>query len=130
MLCAAGIEHEAIASAVDEDVLKAGYSDPVELTSELASAKALSVSRASPEDWIIGSDSIVCIDSKPFDKPSSRGAAEEHLRLFSGKSMQLTSAVALARAGEVDWVEAKTATLKVRPLSGDFIQSYLDAEWP
>src|SRR5438876_800544 len=57
MLRAAGVEHHAIASAVDEDSVKAAHSDPAELTSELAGAKALSVSRASLEAWVIGSDS-------------------------------------------------------------------------
>ena len=44
--------------------------------------------------------------------------------------MGLTSAVALARGGVVDWSHAETARLHVRPLSEAFIHSYLDAEWP
>jgi len=44
--------------------------------------------------------------------------------------MLLTSAVALARGGEVDWRHVESATLRVRDLSEQFIESYLDAEWP
>ena len=44
--------------------------------------------------------------------------------------MLLTSAVALARAGRVEWHHEQTSRLKVRPLSDDFIAHYLDAEWP
>ena len=44
--------------------------------------------------------------------------------------MRLTSAVALARGGELDWKHAETATLQVRALSEVFIADYLDAEWP
>ena len=44
--------------------------------------------------------------------------------------MLLTSGVALARDGEVDWSHFGRAELEVRDLSEDFIQSYLDAEWP
>ena len=44
--------------------------------------------------------------------------------------MALTSAVALARSGKVEWSHADTATLHVRRLSDGFIESYLDAEWP
>ena len=65
-----------------------------------------------------------------FDKPRSREEAAEHLRLFSGKTMQLTSAVALARAGEVDWSHVESASLVVRELSEAFIHDYLEAEWP
>ena len=47
-----------------------------------------------------------------------------------GKSMRLTSAVALAKGGAVDWRHVETADLQVRPLSEKFIAGYLDAEWP
>ena len=130
MLRNAGVEHDAIASAVDENSIKAAHSDARELTVELAAAKALSVSRITPDAWVIGSDSIVSVDGRMFDKPVSWDAAAEHLRFFSGKSMQLTSAVALVRGSEVDWNHAETATLHVRALSEEFIANYLDAEWP
>jgi septum formation protein len=130
MLCAAGVEHEIIASAVDEDPIKTAHSDPNEITTELAAAKAVSVSRGLPNKWVIGSDSAVSVAGRLFDKPPNRKAAAEHLRAFSGQPMQLTSAVALARSGEVDWSHAEAATLDVRPLSDAFIESYLDAEWP
>ena len=44
--------------------------------------------------------------------------------------MVLTSAVALARDGAVDWLIADRAELEVRALSEAFIADYLDAEWP
>jgi septum formation protein len=130
VLRAAGVAFDAIASAVDEDALKAGFSNPEELTAELAAVKALSISRTSPQDWIIGSDSIVSVDGRRFDKPADRDAAADHLRFFSNKCMQLTSAAVLARRGEVDWRYVDTARLHVRGLSEEFIESYLDAEWP
>jgi septum formation protein len=52
------------------------------------------------------------------------------LRFFSGKEMRLTSAVALARRGSLDWSHVETAALQVRTLSDAFIDSYLDADWP
>jgi septum formation protein len=130
MLDTAGVEHVAMASAIDEDRIKAAYSDAAEITAELAAEKALSVSRTLPDAWVIGSDSAINVDQRLFNKPTSREAAAEHLRAFSGRAMQLTSAVALARAGKVDWRHVETATLHVRPLSEEFIATYLDAEWP
>jgi septum formation protein len=79
---------------------------------------------------VIGSDSVVSVDGRLFDKPRDRAEAAEHLRFFSGRAMELTSAVALARDGRVEWRHVETATLKVRPLSDEFITAYLDAEWP
>jgi septum formation protein len=130
MLDAAGVEHEAVAPGVDEESLKATLPDAPDLALRLAGAKALAVSGAHPADWVIGSDSIVTVNGRTFDKPRDRAQAAEHLRLFSGQAMALTSAVALARGGQADWSHAQTATLHVRPLSEAFIQSYLDAEWP
>ncbi|MEP7130693.1 MAG: nucleoside triphosphate pyrophosphatase [Sphingomicrobium sp.] len=130
MLRAAGVEHDVIASAIDEDPFKAAYCDAAEMTAELAGAKAVSVSGGSPDAWVIGSDSAVTVEGRLFDKPTGRESAAEHLRAFSGRSMQLTSAVALARGGVIDWRHVDVAQLSVRPLSEAFIESYLDAEWP
>jgi septum formation protein len=130
MLDAAGVEHDAIASSIDEDVIKAVHSEASEMTAELAAQKALSVSRTSPDVWVIGSDSAVTVGGRLFNKPADRQTAAAHLRAFSGKAMQLTSAVALARSGKVEWRHVGAATLHVRPLSEEFIATYLDAEWP
>jgi septum formation protein len=130
MLEAAGVEHEAIAAGIDEVAAKAKVSDPAGLALELAEAKAVGVSVERPQDWVIGSDSVVSVDGRMFGKPGTRAAAAEHLRFFSGKAMQLTSAVALARGGAVDWRYCDLATLHVRTLSEGFIEAYLDREWP
>ena len=130
MLRAAGVEHDAVGSGVVEESIKAASADAAALATELAQAKALSVSRTSSDAWVIGSDSLVSVDGRRFDKPADRAQAAEHLRFFSGKTMQLTSAAALARKGRVDWSHAETARLEVRPLSDAFIESYLDSEWP
>lgn len=127
LLHAAGVAHEAIRPTVDEAALKQGQSDPAQLARLLAEAKALSIGG---DDWTIGSDSVVSVDGRLFDKPVDRDQAAEHLRHFSGRTMQLTSAVALARRGSVDWAHVESATLSVRPLSAAFIADYLDAEWP
>ena len=127
MLDAAGVSYRVARPNVDENAVKSRLSDATEIASELAVAKAVSVGG---EDWVIGSDSVVSADHRLFDKPRDRNEAAEHLRFFSGTTMQLTSAVALARGGKSDWLHVETAALKVRPLSDAFIADYLDAEWP
>jgi septum formation protein len=126
MLDAAGVEYQAVKPQVDEAELKLGLSDAREIALQLAIAKAVSI----PGDWVIGSDSVVAVGDRLFDKPRDRADAAHHLRFFSGKTMELTSAVALARGETLDWSHVETARLSVRPLSGGFIDSYLDAEWP
>ena len=130
MLEQAGVGLEVEPAAIDEDSIKRQCGSAEQAALKLAEAKALAVSRNRPGDWVIGSDSIVTVAGRMFDKPHDRGEAAAHLRLFSGKPMQLTSAVALARGGSVDWSHCDSATLQVRELSETFIDSYLDEEWP
>jgi septum formation protein len=127
MLDAAGVDYQAVKPDVDEAVVKARLSDAAGIAAELAAAKACSIGN---EEWVIGSDSVVGVGGRLFDKPRDRAEATEHLRFFSGKTMLLTSAVALARGGTIDWRHAETARLNVRQLSERFIADYLDAEWP
>lgn len=130
MLAAAGIEVRALAPDCDEDSVKRGHDGDLEsLVGELAALKATSLA-ADPGDWVIGSDSAVEVDGVRYPKPRDRDEAAAHLKAFSGRTMMLSSAVALARAGVVDWCYAETARLDVRPLSEPFIAAYLDAEWP
>lgn len=130
LLDAAGVKYLAVPPEVAEDAIKFGSVSPQQVASDLAAAKAVAVSASHPDDWVIGSDSVVSVEGKRFSKPADRNEAAEHLRTFSGKPMQLISAVAMARGGKVDWCHAGQATLYVRALSEDFIRSYLEAEWP
>jgi septum formation protein len=126
MLDAAGVTHKVVKPQVDEAELKLGLSDGEEIAQRLAQAKAVSV----PGDWVIGSDSVVSAGGRLFDKPRDREEAAEHLRFFSSKPMLLSSAVAVAKGGVLDWSHVDTARLQVRALSNEFIADYLDAEWP
>lgn len=128
MLDAAGVSYEPAKPDVDENAVKTRLTAPTEIARELAAAKALGI--GSRDDWVIGSDSVVVVGGRVFNKPRDRDEAAEHLRFFAGRTMLLTSAVALARGGELDWQHAETARLEVRSLSDKFIADYLDAEWP
>ena len=130
LLEAAGVSYQAMKPNLDEAEVKRRLVDAPAVASELAAAKAASVSASRPGDWVIGSDSVVSVDGRLFDKPRDQAEAGEHLRFFSGKAMYLTSAVAMTRDGLTDWGHVETATLHVRPLSDEFIHAYLDAEWP
>ncbi|HYI42306.1 MAG TPA: nucleoside triphosphate pyrophosphatase [Sphingomicrobium sp.] len=130
MLEQAGVGFAVSPAAVDEHTEKALHEDPASLAEALAVAKAVAGSGEHPEDWVIGSDSVASAGGRRFDKPASRDEAAEHLRFFSGKVLQLTSAVALARDGACPWTHTDTARLDVRQLSDRFIEDYLDTEWP
>jgi septum formation protein len=132
MLDAAGVTYRAVPAHLDERALEAGLgaAPPGQVAVELAAAKALAVARDHPGALVLGSDSLVEVDGRRFDKPESREHAADHLRTFSGKEMRLHSAAVLARDGEVLWRYAALARLKVRELSDAYIEDYLSHEWP
>lgn len=131
LLANAGVAYAAEAPGVDEAAIKAGFTgDDTALTVALGEAKARAVSERHPRALVIGSDSLVSVEGRRFDKPAGRETAAEHLRFFSGKAMQLTSSAVLVQDGETVWGHASRATLTMRPLSEAFIQEYLDADWP
>lgn len=132
MLEAAGVEFEAKPAAIDERAIEASLAGepPERVARALAGEKALALAVPEEPRWVLGSDSLVVVEGKRFDKPDSREEAADHLRFFSGKEMHLHSAAALARHGQVETVCADQAVLRVRPLSVSFIEQYLAAEWP
>ena len=130
MLAAAGVEFEVVPPGLDEGAIKASPAAGADIACELAAAKAMAVSRGRPGATVIGSDSVVISAGRTFDKPRDRTEAAEHLRIFSGGPMELTSAASLALDCREIWRHADTATLHVRTLSESFIDAYLDAEWP
>ncbi len=132
MLDAAGVEYEAIPADIDERALEDGLTgaSPPEIAEALSVAKAAALTRVHPKTLILGSDSLVVVEGKRFDKPTSRENAAEHLRYFSGKTIELHSAAALVRDDVCEWSNADIARLQVRDLSDGFIEHYLEREWP
>lgn len=131
MLADAGVSFEARSAELDERALEASLAgaEPAQVALALAEAKALAVEAGEPT-LVLGSDSLVVVDGRRFDKPASRAEAANHLRFFSGRQMHLHSAAALARDGKIVWCHSAMASLQVRALSESFITSYLDQEWP
>ncbi|MFM7347955.1 MAG: Maf family nucleotide pyrophosphatase [Erythrobacter sp.] len=132
MLDAAGVAYESIPADIDERAVEASLAGaaPGEIVEALAVAKAAAVAQVYPQALVLGSDSLVVCANRRFDKPASREEAGEHLRFFSNKVMELHSAAALLRGGGCEWSHASIARLHVRALSEEFIQHYLDLEWP
>lgn len=132
MLSAAGVPFKAVPAHIDERAIEANQSGkPAEVIALLlAEQKAFAVSCEQPAALVLGSDSLVAVDGRRFDKPKNREDAAMHLRFFSGRVMHLHSAAALVRDGATLWTHAAMASLHVRVMSDEFIEEYLDAEWP
>ena len=130
MLANAGVAFACEPANIDERSLETSMAGeaPGAIALALAQAKAQAV--PGKGGIVLGSDSLVVMNGRRFDKPGSREQAADHLRFFSGKVMELHSAAALQQDGAIVWSHAETARLHVRSLGETFIGDYLDAEWP
>ena len=132
MLESAGIAFRALPAQIDERAIEAEMegAQASEIAAKLAETKALAVSAKTPDEVVLGSDSLAVVDGRRFDKPASREEAAAHLRFFSGRTMELYSAAALVRDSRTIWSDASLASLTFIGMSDTFIAAYLDAEWP
>ena len=113
----------------DETAL-AGEAPPA-LASRLALAKARDVASRSPDAVVIGSDQVADLDGRPLGKPGTHGRAIEQLRAMSGRRVVFHTGVAvvcMARGHEA--CALVTVTVRVRRLSDDEIERYLQLEQP
>jgi len=129
MLRDAGIEAEAIASGVDEDVLKDHFRKtdrPAEdLADALAQAKALAIDRPG---FILGADQILSFGGEIFDKARNHDEARSQLQQLRGKQHALLSAAVIVENGSVIWRRIGRASLTMRNFSDDFLEQYLRGE--
>lgn len=125
----AGLAFEAVAARIDERAIEAPLEkegvSPDAVALILAKAKAREVSERFQGALVIGSDQTMSLDHMVFHKPKDMLDAENHLRVLSGKTHRLNSAVALAKDGEILWQHLSHAELTMRKLSDDFIRLYL-----
>jgi septum formation protein len=128
----AGLVFETIAADVCEATLKtnrlAEQAAPAGIAADLADAKAIEVSNRYPAALVIGADQTLDLEGRLFDKPADLIEARAQLLALRGQSHRLHAAATLARGGEVVWRTVETATLRVRPFSGAFLERYLAAE--
>jgi septum formation protein len=135
LLSAAAIPHEAVSPGVDEEAAKAGLKaqgvDARGLADALAEFKALKLSSRRTNDLILGCDQVLALDDGTLlDKAASREEAHQQLQRMRGTTHRLISAAVICESGTPVWRHVDIAKLTMRNFSDDFLESYLDAEWP
>ncbi|MCG0994876.1 Maf family protein [Acetobacter indonesiensis] len=130
VLTNAGLTFSAVASMVDEDVLKTagkkeGWS-PSATALRLAEAKALSVEQ--PDAFVIGADQMLSCQGVLYDKPADMTAARHQLQALRGQTHSLHTAVVVCRNGAVLWQHVSEPRLIMRRFSDVFLDAYLQEE--
>ena len=131
MLKAVGVPFEIDKPTLDERAVEAPLrmagAGGAQIAAALAQAKALEVSARHPGRYVLGGDQTLQVGADLLSKPDGRAGAKEHLRLLSGRSHELHAAAVLARDGQILLTLSDAATLTMRSLSEDFVETYLNA---
>lgn len=129
MLEAAGIPVFVRVADVDERAVEAaaGVQGPADAALLLAREKANAVARQMSGRIVVGADQTLAFGDRRLNKPADFGAARGQLAMLAGRTHHLHSAVAVAQDGVVLFEAVDTASLTLRPLSGAFLDRYLDA---
>ena len=122
LLAAAGIACHVDAADVDETVLVGER--PAVYAERLARAKAARVAERHPGLRVLGADTIVVVDDQILGKPVNAADARRMLRLLSGRTHEVLTAVAVARDGEIHSHVEKSA-VQMRTIASDEIDGYI-----
>lgn len=124
----AGIEFEAIPADIDERALQEAsrLSAPRDIALFLACEKAKAVSNGLADRYVVGADQTLALGERLFTKPADRAQAAVQLTDLAGRTHELHSAVAVARAGKILFEDVVVARLTMRTLSEAEITAYLD----
>jgi|SRR5215208_3291247 len=117
-----GIHHEVQPADVDESV-RAGEL-PEQYAERVAREKVDHVGKSEPDALVVGADTIVVIDEIILGKPRDAGDAARMLRMLSGRSHTVMTAVAARLDGKtVSGVEIVDVTFL--PLDDERIARYI-----
>ena len=116
-------------SNVDEDQVKDALldkgADPEIISKNLAELKSIKVSAKYPDQLVLGADSVISLDLKLINKPSSRKEALNILKLLNGKKHYLISSVCISKNGAMIWNYTDKSELKMKNLSENDLKLYL-----
>jgi septum formation protein len=105
---------------------------PSDFVLRMAREKAMAVFLERPDDFVLGADTIVILDGEILGKPRDGADAARMLRLLSGRTHQVTTAVCLAgpigaRQPKTGFEDkgSETTSVTVAKLREEDIRSYI-----
>jgi septum formation protein len=129
LLRAAGLPFEVRAADVDE--MRMPGEAPDAYVCRLAMAKARKLSRGYPDRVVVAADTTVVVAGEVLEKPDSAADAARMLRLLSGRTHEVLTAVCLLRGiPTVELVEVVRTRVDVAPLSDTEVAWYVASGEP
>jgi len=113
---------------------------PRAFAERMAREKALAVFRQRPDDFVLGADTIVVVETQIMGKPHDDADAARMLRLLSGRKHQVTTGVCLVSpqlrtenrkpATGFEDVRSETTVVTVEALTDEDILAYISTGEP
>ena len=130
----AGLLFEVSPAEIDEEAIREGmateHTPHGDVARMLAELKAVRISRHHGETLVVGADQILSCGRLMYGKPVDRAGAAAQLSALSDKTHTLFSAICVARHGDVIWHHVDKIEMKMRRLTPELIERYLDAAGP
>lgn len=123
LLRQAGVDVEVIPSPVEE--LHDTAMDYRHLCEVNAGRKARDVASRHRGAWVIGADTLVCLDGRPLGKPADLTEARAMLRALSGRVNQVCTGVCVIDPAGEEHVFHDVTAVEFRPLSDEIIYDYM-----
>jgi septum formation protein len=124
----AKISFSRIDHGVDEDEVKISLQNqsPTEIAVKLSELKATQPNPDNKEDLVIGSDQVLDLDGKLFNKARDLDEAKSQLIELSGKKHNLITSTVIAQNKNIIWRHLDKSTLVMRTLTTNEIDNYLN----
>ena len=124
----AKISFSRIDHGVDEDEVKISLQNqsPTEIAVKLSELKATQPNPESKEDLVIGSDQVLDLEGKLFNKARDLDEAKSQLIELSGKKHNLITSTVIAQNKNIIWRHLDKSTLVMRTLTTNEIDNYLN----
>jgi len=123
----AKISFSRIDHGVDEDEVKISLQNqsPTEIAVKLSELKATQPNPENKEDLVIGSDQVLDLEGKLFNKARDLDEAKSQLIELSGKKHSLITSTVIAQNKNIIWRHLDKSTLVMRTLTTNEIDNYL-----
>ena len=124
----AKISFSRIDHGVDEDEVKISLQDqsPTEIAVKLSELKATQPNPENKEDLVIGSDQVLDLEGKLFNKARDLDEAKSQLIELSGKKHSLITSTVIAQNKNIIWRHLDKSSLVMRTLTTNEIDNYLN----
>jgi len=98
---------------------------PPALAMRLAREKAGALQEKHPEQFILGADTVVVVDQQVLGKPLDGDDALRMLRLLSGRTHQVLTAVCLLGPGKQEDIRSETTVVTFAAVTDSEIRDYI-----